>query len=276
MKEFYFNKKRRLNRKHVTCFKNGNTNPYLREVEKLKKTIPEWDSFFESSEVVRGNNWIRLTVLGQPLCHKFSWAIPDERSLNILSYFSPLIEIGAGNGYWARLLRDRGVSILAFDKTINHKDNWTTVKRGGPQVLCKQIAYGRALFLCYPDDSQNLALKCLRRFSGDIIIHVGELLQTGTLSGYPQAPFGRTSSSDFNVELSETFHCLLSASIPRFPFSNDCITVWKRTQFVHGRERDDMVNKSGDADRDLWASIPSQERLPVNIAAPCFEHLLEI
>ena len=61
------------------------------------------------------------------------------------------------------------------------------------------------------------------------------LFQSGTLSGAPQNPFGRTTSSSFSVQLAEQFHCVLSARIPRFPFSNDCITVWKRTNYVHGR-----------------------------------------
>ena len=31
---------------------------------------------------------------------QFAWAIPDERALRILGHFSPIIEIGAGFGYW--------------------------------------------------------------------------------------------------------------------------------------------------------------------------------
>jgi hypothetical protein len=94
------------------------------------------------------------------------------------------------------------------------------------------------------------------------------LITTGTLSGYPQAPFGRTSSSDFNVLLTSSFHCILSASIPRFPFSNDCITVWKRTKYVEGRKSEDTD------DKNYWADIPTNEKLPTDIAAPCCVDLL--
>ena len=69
---------------------------------------------------------------------------------------------------------------------------------------------------------------------GQYVIHVGELLTTGGTLSFPQAPWGRTSSSDFQVTLSEQFHCILSASLPRFPFSRDHITVWKRTKWIHG------------------------------------------
>lgn len=72
-------------------------------------------------------------------------------------------------------------------------------------------------------------------FGREYIIHVGELISTGTLSRASQAPFGRTTGSDFSVAFAEQFHCLLVTSLPRFPFSIDCITVWKRTIYVPGR-----------------------------------------
>eukprot|EP01038_Epipyxis_sp_PR26KG_P014838 gene14838-19944_t len=231
-------------------------NPYLKQVNKLKKTIPEWESnsFFidesKDGKSCRIMNWIRLEVLGEPCCRKYAWAIPDERSLNILAQFSPLVEIGAGKGYWAKLLRERNVDILPFDKILyDDNDRWVTVIKGGP--------------------------------AGEYIIHIGELLQTGTLSGYPQAPFGRTTSSDFCVSLAENFHCLLIAEIPRFPFSKDCISVWKRTKWVEGRNENEFNddNNSSDLDAEInvkscWAAIPKSEILPSNIAAPILEHLL--
>lgn len=272
-------------------------NPYLREIRKLRKTIPEWDNFFaEGSEETRGNNWVRLEVLGEPLCEKYAWAIPNQRALNIVANFSPLIEIGAGKGYWASQLRDMGTDIICYDKEVDSKTSWTKVEKGGPKKLREQNAQGRALFLCYPDDSQNLAMKCLNEFTGEYIVHVGELITTGTLSGASQAPFGRTTGSDFSVALAERFHCLLVASLPRFPFSKDCITVWKRTVYVPGRsavlgagseegeERaegsegsEDGTNSSDGQegqDEDCWASIPEEEKLPVDAAAPCLAHLL--
>lgn len=271
------------------------TNSYLREIFKLRKTIPEWDNFFtEGSEETRGNNWVRLEVLGEPLCEKYAWAIPNQRALNIVANFSPLIEIGAGKGYWANELRQMGVDILCYDKHVDAELNWTTVEKGGPKKLRDAKAQGRTLFLCYPDDSQSLGMKCLSEFSGEYIIHVGELITTGTLSGSSQAPFGRTTGSDFSVALAENFHCLLVASLPRFPFSKDCITVWKRTVYVPGRSvllgeddsdgqedqsaslEDGNSDGSGSAqDEDCWAAIPPEERLPVDAAAPCLAHLLK-
>jgi hypothetical protein len=114
-------------------------------------------------------------------------------------------------------LREKGVDIVAFDKTVS-KDAWTSVLEGGAEKLSdEKIAKGKSLFLCYPDEEEPLALECLENFQGDFVIHVGELISTGQLSG-PQAPWGRTSSADFQVQLAEEFHCVLVADLPRFPF----------------------------------------------------------
>lgn len=259
-------------------------NPYLKEIRRLRRTIPNWNNFSSGCEEDRRSGWVRLDVLGGPLCKKYAWAIPNSRALNILASFSPIVEIGAGKGYWASLLRAMGVDIVCFDKKEATKGNWTAVLHGGPKVLKQQNMQNRTLFLCYPDDSNGLAMKCLEAFQGEYLIHVGELVTTGTLSGGSQAPFGRTTGSDFSVELSARFHCLLTASLPRFPFSKDCITVWKRTSFVVGKSLllasaeggDEQVDaEEVDAEEDCWANIPEDEQLPEDRAAPCLAHLLE-
>jgi len=50
------------------------------------------------------------------LVNKYAWAVPDDRSLEIVAKYSPIVEMGAGTGYWAKLLSDRGVDIVAYDK----------------------------------------------------------------------------------------------------------------------------------------------------------------
>jgi hypothetical protein len=106
-----------------------------------------------------------------------------------LAQFSPLVEVGAGKGYWASLLREReGVDISAYDAFIDSErcdDYWTTVQHGDSNVLLKpEFASGtHNLFLCYPDEQTSMAIACLERFQGEYVVHVGELMQTGTLMG---------------------------------------------------------------------------------------------
>jgi hypothetical protein len=305
---------------------------YLKEVNRLKKTIPDWDHMFDADNddvESRIGQMIRVEVIGQSLCEKYSWAIPDERALRIIHSFSPIIEIGCGKGYWAYLLQQRGVDIVAFDIFDDGEDDdkgesdglgsssWFDVQYGGPEVLGDEaVSHGRTLLLCYPDEGNSLAKECLDEYEGDYVIHVGELNvggAPGTLSS-PQAPWGRTTSAAFQVALAEEFHCLLNVAIPRYPFSKDCLTVWKRTQWVEGKpaEEDDEEEGEGDSDDqdsgelratiskkrkcqgneegsdgdddgkdsegdrpdNMWAAIPPEERLPTDIAAPCLSHLL--
>jgi len=137
--------------------------------------------------------------------------------------------------------------------------------------------------LCYPDESSSLSLDCLKNFQGTFIIHVGELIHTGTVTASIQSPWGRTTSSDFQVNLSSKFHCLLQARIPSFPFSNDYITVWKRTRVVEadGTECSNAraakifedAENGEEEEEESWKDIPAEERLP-DVCAPCLKHLM--
>ena len=270
---------------------SASENKYHKEFSKLKKSITCWNDFFTVSEQERVDNWPRLEVLGNAMCEKYAWAVPNNRTLSILKHFSPLIEIGAGKGYFCKLLTDMGVDIIAFDREVDSEHYWGDVQIGGPKKLLKNLAKGRNLFLCYPDEDNSMACPCLNNFDGEYLIHIGELISTGQLSS-PQAPWGRTSGADFQVALMTEFHCVLVSELPAFPFSRDCLTVWKRTTWVRGkesiekemnlganRENDDNDNSKEDRsvgeEDDAWASIPPNERLPVTRAAPELQFLLQ-
>lgn len=216
-------------------------NVYEKEVRALRAKYPNWSKCFHSEAL--HEQWTdtrqEIEEATSSLVEKYAWAIPDGRALDIIAAFAPLIEVGAGKGYWARLLQGRGVDIIPFDKFLpSKKAMWTPVRRGGPEVLSTAHASGRALLLCYPDEAESMAAACLDHFTGEYIIHVGELVSTGTAAGAPVAPFGRTSSAEFQVTLAESFHCLLSAELTnRLPISRDCISVWKRTRFVAGGDK---------------------------------------
>src|SRR5439155_3416790 len=69
-----------------------------------------------------------------------SWAIPNEQALDVLAKYAPLVECGAGMGYWTALLRARRVDAIAYDlappsvgkKNRYHKRGrkpWTQIHR---------------------------------------------------------------------------------------------------------------------------------------------------
>jgi hypothetical protein len=60
---------------------------------------------------------------------EFCFAVPNAEAIDLLLAHQPLLEIGAGTGAWAKLLRDRGADVIAtdprferhfFDEQIDH------------------------------------------------------------------------------------------------------------------------------------------------------------
>ena len=212
----------------------------------------------------------RVDIIGDYLCRKFAWAVPDTRALRIIAYFSPIVELGCGNAYWCSLLRKTGCDVIAVDKYTKENDDTPFIEdviEGDATYLEKEACEGRTLLLCYPDDRESLSAECLKYFQGDTIIHIGELaFLTGTYAGgEDQCPFGRTTCSEFQVELAAQYHCVLSAKLTMsLPHCNDYISVWKKSEFV-----------SICQDSNLWRAIPKEESLPaLDIAAAAFKHLL--
>jgi hypothetical protein len=56
-----------------------------------------------------------LPARRRELAATFAWAIPDDGALAVLARYAPLLECGAGTGYWAAVLRSRGVNVVASD-----------------------------------------------------------------------------------------------------------------------------------------------------------------
>ena len=77
------------------------------------------------------------------LIKRYAFAIPSDEALDALADVSPLVEMGAGTGYWAYLLRKRHVDV-------------------------------QALFLCWPDYATDFAANCLRCYTGNRIAYIGE------------------------------------------------------------------------------------------------------
>jgi len=105
----------------------------------------------------------------------------------------------------------------------------------------------------------SLAFQALDEFTGDTLIHVGELLGDTVLEN----PWGRTSSEEFQVMLMARFHKVLDIRLPSWPLSRDRLTVWKRHKMIDVEEQDFSFRE-----------IPSGH-MPGDQAAPEFADLLE-
>jgi hypothetical protein len=83
----------------------------------------------------------------------YSYAVPNMDAIAAIEKHAPILEIGAGRGYWARLLRDHGVPILAYDQIADEPSlmsiQWTEVLVGRGKQIAPHYP-DHTLMLCWP------------------------------------------------------------------------------------------------------------------------------
>lgn len=159
------------------------------------------------------------------MVRKYSWAIPNEEALQTIARYAPILEIGAGTGYWAYLLRQMGVEVAALDLNPPREDSdcnphhpfqstWTHVRKPfGPGLA---VYHKHALFLCWPPYDSPMARRWLLRYPGDTVIYVGEWRG------------GCTADDDFFFHLERLFEPIEYVSIPQWPGLHDSLSIWRR------------------------------------------------
>jgi hypothetical protein len=127
----------------------------------------------------------------EPLQHCFAFAVPSTPALDAIAGLGcPVVELGAGTGYWAALLQGRGVDVLPLDHSpptptaLNSSSNvffhgtFTAVSAGCPADLAAHS--DRALMLCWPYNFEvDVAwdVECLDHWTGNTLVHIGEWVQ---------------------------------------------------------------------------------------------------
>ena len=181
-------------------------NPYLNEFRKLYTADP---GSHEPGFYDRG--WRNL------LTAQYAWAIPNAAALECLAQHGPIVEIGAGGGYWAMLVRQMGVDVLAIDNRSTHQEEtihyWCEVEHGGAERAA-EYSY-RTLFLCWPpydNDAAEVAVRCYR---GSTVIYVGE-------------QHGCTGTGELEDLLAAEWDEVQQVAIPQWPFIHDYLRVLRR------------------------------------------------
>jgi len=185
-----------------------------------------------------------------------AWSIPTSAALAAMCRHSPLVELAAGNGLWAKALLERGADVLAFDTEawqLSFAEGGgaagggegtaagegapftegealmgareACVEQGGPEAAAAHP--DRALVLMWPDygGRGSYGLACLRAYRGDRLLLVGE---------WRGATFGRRSesgesfSAEFQREVEAGFVREELHRLPTWPGSLDHVAVWRR------------------------------------------------
>lgn len=155
------------------------------------------------------------------MVEQYAWAIPCEEALAVLTDLSPIVEVGAGGGYWAMLLRDRGATVEAFDKEPgdNHyvKRLWTPVRPGRPREALRAGREHWTLFLCWPPLGSPMAEDALALHRGRYVVEIGET-------------DGCTGTNEFYDQLEESYSLKREVALPQWPGIHDTLKVWERKE----------------------------------------------
>lgn len=158
--------------------------------------------------------------------YKYAWAIPRKAALEAIAKYSPIVEVGAGSGYWAKLLNDMGVDIIAYDsdsKThygsgTKHHSPWFEVREGTESVAKNHP--DRALLLCWPPYATKMAVNCLKIYKGDTVLFIGEW-------------DGCTGDESFFKLLENKFEREEVVDLPVWLGLHDALYVYRRKKMKH-------------------------------------------
>lgn len=214
-------------------------NEYLSLLEKRHKFAGGYQRF----DFEKGHEDLRSAFV-----FKYSWAIPGPAAVKKIAALSPIIEIGAGSGYWAYLLQEEGADVLAYDLhppgsvPDEHPHNpwhskqkpWTSVIHGDHSVVHGQG--NRTLFLCWPPYEDPMAFNCLSAYmvaGGTTLAYIGE------------SHGGCTGCDKFHQLLASDWKLVDDVDLPHWEGIHDYLSIYKRIdKHLRGDDPTHKVNQT--------------------------------
>ncbi len=158
------------------------------------------------------------------LVQAYAWAVPTCQAVTTIKEYQPIVEAGAGTGYWASLLKQIGADVVAYDITpapskknpwhFRASHSWTEVLAGDESIVTKYP--GRALFISWPPHDEPFAVKALSRYRGKTFIYAGE------------GPGGCNGDRAFFQVLARDWKLVNVVPLPQWAESHDSLKVYQR------------------------------------------------
>jgi hypothetical protein len=111
------------------------------------------------------------SIVSYDLLARYSEAVPTRSAVDSLRDLGPLIEVGAGAGYWARLLMDIGADVIATDEVQPEANGWyegmtawTEIQQVDATDAVKRYSE-RTIFACWPPRGNGYMTRVLRQTS---------------------------------------------------------------------------------------------------------------
>lgn len=152
----------------------------------------------------------------------FGFSIPCAEAIEALSAFTPILEVGAGTGFWSAILAARGVDVVATDKHAGQSSYGYEI---GAQFPINRLGAAAAIraypartvfcsWPCYRVPWFARALALVRPGVAVAVVHEGRGGCVGT-----EGLFARLEAGFDEVE---------QIALPNFPGIRDRLTVWRR------------------------------------------------
>ena len=179
--------------------------------------------------------------------HTHGFAIPNEAALNRIAELGPVLEVGSGVGYWAHLLRDRGVDVVAVDRRDCGRHIGDTIVMDGVEYL-EQNAGGRerTLLLCWPTYAGDV----VKAYRGDHVVVVGE----------NECSYGST----WDMDEDDDWQMTEKIDIPTWPGMADDMRVYQRKKaggdwhVIHSQKHHTLLHSKPAQPSDVHNAPPCQ------------------
>ena len=170
--------------------------------------------------------------LRQRLVRRYAYGIPNDGALDVIAEVSQagVVELGAGTGYWARLLHDRGVDVVAYDRWppgsganrfVDDDVEWFPVRVGGSQTVSDHA--DRTLLLVWPTWNETWPADAVAEFhaaGGTTLVFVGE------------GPGGLTGDSVLHAHLGAHECVACSLGVVDVPCVCNVTVLWRAVRRV--------------------------------------------
>lgn len=152
---------------------------------------------------------------------KFGFSVLTDAAIKLIAGYQPIVEVGAGSGYWAYELQKHGVIVHPTDpctgryRDVNeHWEKWIQVENlTGVEAVRK---YPQCTLMTVWPDLSSWAAETLAAFKAQHVIYVGE------------GNGGCTGDEAFHTSLSDGFQHVETLPLPVFFGIHDRLEVWKR------------------------------------------------
>lgn len=185
------------------------------------------EMFCHPKEYATAQAWIETIpwgvgsmMLREKAISRYGFSIPCAEAIEALVALSPLLEIGAGSGYWARLLREAGADVIAVDNQSGKYLNGEWSSEGVElmdHVQALETYPGRNVLMSWPD------------YENDTAYHVVSSLPAGAAFAYiGEGNGGCTADEKFHRFVEVELEPPERIEIPQWDGIHDRLEIYRR------------------------------------------------